>query len=281
MEDDFQIFTSLRYDPALLKVPTSALNGLALAGWNRENSSPFYMLDYHRDRMLRAATYWGWGDAIDILSGDAGLKRLGDFITYAIGDNRQSPLKVRVSITKNGQLSVTAGPVPETPLANLFPERLPPPGDTVYSVNGSGGNSPSTSPEYEVLVDSSKTTWSDHSHFKTTKRVAYDAARQRAQISLPDKKEVLIVDKADGAIMEGSTTTPYLWREGRWVTPAVRKEYHAGQGSGGQNGTSRRWALERGIAIEDTILADSLVDGEECWLSNGVKGFFFGRIKLK
>lgn len=36
----------------------------------------------------------------------------------------------------------------------------------------------------------------------------------------------------------------------------------------------------RGLASEDTIPAESLVDGEECWLSNGVRGFFFGRIKL-
>ncbi|KAJ4302320.1 hypothetical protein N0V88_002464 [Collariella sp. IMI 366227] len=162
MADDFQIFTSLRYDPVLLEVPTSTLSGLALSGWNREHSSPFYLLDYHRDRMLQAAVHWGWEDAV----------------------------------------------------------------------------------KYEILVDSSKTTWSDHSHFKTTKRIAYDAARQRARINLPDLKEVLIVDEADGAVMEGSTTTPYFWREGGWVTPAV-KEYHANQGSGGQNGTSRRWALER------------------------------------
>lgn len=32
--------------------------------------------------------------------------------------------------------------------------------------------------------------------------------------------------------------------------------------------------------MEDTILADSLAEGEECWLSNGVRGFFFGRVKL-
>ncbi len=36
----------------------------------------------------------------------------------------------------------------------------------------------------------------------------------------------------------------------------------------------------RGVAVEETVLAESLVEGEECWLSNGVRGFFFGRVKL-
>jgi len=38
--------------------------------------------------------------------------------------------------------------------------------------------------------------------------------------------------------------------------------------------------LCRGLAVEDDIPVTSLVDGEECWLSNGVRGFMFGRIEL-
>ena len=36
----------------------------------------------------------------------------------------------------------------------------------------------------------------------------------------------------------------------------------------------------RGIAVEEAVQADSVKDGEELWLSNGVRGFMFGRIKL-
>ncbi|SPQ21000.1 e9cf3065-90ff-48b7-9078-acd988178954 [Thermothielavioides terrestris] len=205
MEADFQLFSSLRYDPVLLQVPAS---NLTHAGWNWVTSSPLYMLDYHRDRMLQAAAHWGWQAAVEVLDGDAGLKRLAGFVMDSIGGNQPSPLR-------------------------------------------------------------------------TTKRAVYDGARQRAQISLADKKEVLIVNEADGTVMEGSTTTPYFWREGRWVTPAVNMEDKSEKGAGGQNGTSRRWALEKGLAVEGTILASSLVHDEECWLSNGVRGFFFGRVKLK
>ncbi|KAL2268753.1 hypothetical protein VTJ83DRAFT_3599 [Remersonia thermophila] len=275
MEDNFQIISSLRYDPVLLEVPG---RNLSHAGWNWAAPSPLYMLDYHRDRMLRAAAHWGWDAAVEVLSGETGLKGLAERIMDHIGANEPSPRKVRVVITRDGEVSVSSGPVPATPLANLFPTQLPPPGQSPSSDPSNAALS--TAPGYQVLVDGPQTARSEHTHFKTTKRTPYDGARQRAQISLPDSKEVLIVNAADGSVMEASIATPYFWRDGRWVTPAVSPEYSADKGNGGQDGTSRRWALERGIAVEGTIPAASLVDGEACWLSNGVRGFFYGTITL-
>ncbi|KAK4453824.1 aminotransferase [Podospora aff. communis PSN243] len=277
MDADFQVFSSLRYDPSLRHVPNSSF---AHAGWNHVNASPLYMLDFHRDRMLRAATHWGWDAAIAALSGESGLKNLEGFILQNLGqDNQEIPLRVKVTISKGGEMGVGTSPVPETALSNLYPQRLPNPG---LSSDGSEDWShfPLKSPEYEILVADLKTTPSEYTHFKTTKREMYDQARQRARINLPDKKEVLIINEEDGSVMEGSTTTPYVWRNERWVTPSVNPEYRPKSDSGGQDGTSRRWALERGIAVESVISVGSLVDGEECWLSNGVRGFFFGRIKL-
>ncbi|KAK4150985.1 aspartic peptidase domain-containing protein [Chaetomidium leptoderma] len=242
MEDDFQLFSSLRYDPALHQVPA---RNFSYAGWNWANTSPIYMLDYHRDRMLRAATHWGWDAAVEALKGDAGLAKLRDHIMNSVGETQQGSMRVRISIGKEGELVVSSGPVPETTLANLLPERLPPPDGEEACCGEPSENIPSKSPSYEVLVDGPETARSEHTHFKTTKRAAYDGARQRAQINLPDMKEVLIVNEANGAVMEGSITTPYFWRGGRWVTPIVSQEYSLEKGSGGQNGTSRRWALER------------------------------------
>jgi hypothetical protein len=246
MEPDFQLFSSLRYDPALPQISGGGPE-FSHAGWNWANSSPLYMLDFHRDRMLSAATHWGWDAAVAVLEGDAGLERLGDFIVGSIGDATQAPMRVRVAITKEGALSVTTSLVPETRPQNLFPARLPPPGESQgdASVEGPKEAIPSKTPEYQVLVDATKTVRSEYTHFKTTLRAAYDSARQRAHIGLPDEKEVLIVSETDGAIMEGSITTPYFWRGGRWVTPGVSKAYSLQKGSGGQNGTSRRWALGR------------------------------------
>lgn len=34
------------------------------------------------------------------------------------------------------------------------------------------------------------------------------------------------------------------------------------------------------LAVEEPIHADSLVDGEECWISNGVSGFIAAQVQL-
>lgn len=71
----------------------------------------------------------------------------------------------------------------------------------------------------------------------------YNLARERMGIRLGQLKEVLVA-ATDGVVMEGSVTTPYFWRGGRWVTPSVGARF-GDDGCGGQDGTTRRWALER------------------------------------
>lgn len=39
--------------------------------------------------------------------------------------------------------------------------------------------------------------------------------------------------------------------------------------------------LFRKLAVEEEVKAESLQNGEECWLSNGVRGFLFGKITLQ
>jgi len=84
--------------------------------------------------------------------------------------------------------------------------------------------------------------------------------------------EVLLFNES-GLITEGSLLTPYFYRNGGWVTPAVE-----GDDVGGQRGTSRRWALESGMAVEGTVDVRTLRVGERVWLSNGVRGFGWGKI---
>lgn len=259
MPADFQIFSTLRYDPLLLEVSTRS--NMDYAGWNHVNQSPFYMLDFHRDRMLRAAAHWEWDAVVKKLSGDAGLQWLAKSITGAIinGEDEQErqqqeqqPMRVRVSFSEEGEITVTAAPIPAVPLANLLPQKLPVPGSLLPSSSGDEEGQyvlPGKDGEYEVVLDSQRTPSSEFTHFKTTKRPMYDSARQRAHISLSDKKEVLTVNHKDGTIMEGSVTTPYFWRGGRWVTPPVSAQYSPEDGSGGQNGTTRRWVLEKYDAI--------------------------------
>ncbi|UNI15847.1 Aminodeoxychorismate lyase [Purpureocillium takamizusanense] len=263
-DEVFSLFTSLRYDVKLRQVPS---RGWAYAGWNNSHESPLYMLDYHRDRIVRAATYWQWEDAIEMLSGDAGLARLENIALQAIGDAETRPLRVKIVVDKDGTIQAAKYETPAISVENLFPERLPAPGSVA------GPNDPKIPPRLTLVVDGCLLSRSEFTHFKTTRRVMYDAARERANIRPGEMKEVLVINRDDQSVMEGTTTTPYFWRDGRWVTPPVAAKFSWEDGSGGQDGTSRRWALERGIAVEQTVPLQSLVDGEECWLSNGVGGF--------
>ncbi|KAI1207121.1 aminotransferase [Annulohypoxylon truncatum] len=276
--DDFRLFTSIRYDPELLKVPSL---GFTNVGWNSK-SSPFHMLDFHRDRMLRAAIYWDWTAAIASISGQEGLENLERFLQGATKDLVNGPHRLMITLARDGSLGYEISSLPATHLNNLYPEYLPNQSfdsDSNISVTVRGGKVPIKDPMYDIFVDSQRTTKSEFTHYKTTFRDMYNDARNRAKVNPGDKKEVLLLNE-DGYIMEGSISTPYFWRNGKWVTPPVPRKFDAFQGSGGNDGTTRRWALERHLAAEETVLADSLVDGEECWISNGLRGFICGKVKL-
>lgn len=58
-----------------------------------------------------------------------------------------------------------------------------------------------------------------------------------------------------------------------WVTPPLN--------SGCNASTTRAYALARGMCREESVRADSIVDGEEVWLSNGLRGFIPGIIKIR
>lgn len=69
---------------------------------------------------------------------------------------------------------------------------------------------------------------------------------------------------------EGSLTSVYFARGGRWVTPPVD--------SGGQAGTTRRWALDEGLCVEEVVRREGVAEGEVVWVSNGVRGFIRGTV---
>jgi branched-subunit amino acid aminotransferase/4-amino-4-deoxychorismate lyase len=94
--------------------------------------------------------------------------------------------------------------------------------------------------------------------------------------------EVLIYNPA-GEVMEGSITTVYFQRRPSsspsscsskvmWVTPPLS--------SGCNAGTTRRYALARGICAEQVVRIEELADGEEVWLSNGLRGFMRAVLRI-
>lgn len=257
-ESPFELFSSVRYDHALRSIPQNP--AFAYAGWNSKQSSPFYMLDFHRDRLLRAATYWGWEAAVSTITGDAGLERLECALQSSVDDHilgcDEGALRCRVTLRKDGRLHCSVYAVQETALVGLVPPQLPPPSFMTDSSTSGGRPGPLSSlllslrsemgkHPYEVVLDVDGTAASAYTHYKTTRRQAYDNARQRAGIAGPERKEVLLVNAETGMIMDGSISTIYFWRHGRWVTPPVPSIYGPETGSGGLDGTTRRWALER------------------------------------
>ncbi|KAF4595091.1 Aminotransferase, class IV [Ophiocordyceps camponoti-floridani] len=261
----FSLLTSLRYDLNLERIFSSVPGQTS---WNYDRPSSLYMLDFHRDRLLRAAKHWGWIEATEKLSGHKGLYELERLALEAIGAHESNPKRLRILVTREADISFQIFDTPAQPLENLYPRRLIPPGQIP------GADEPRlTTPCFKLVVDGGATRRSEFTHFKTTRRAVYDSARQRAGICPGDLKEVLILSADDRCVMEGSITTPYFWRKERWVTPPFLRASSRQGGSGGHDGTSRRWALERGLAVEEAISVESLVGGEECWLSNGVSGF--------
>lgn len=260
---DFQIITSLRYDSMLLRVEKNTL----LSGQDG-TPSPFYMLRYHRDRLLAAATFFGWGAVESQLRHADGLSRFARELAHQLNQRQVSgdavgPSKVRVCYSQDGSLRIDIMPIQPVSLDALFPSSLPRP-ESLTAL--------ATPPTVcvEVSVDPALTEPSAFTRFKTTHRDMYTAARSRAGIhSFQDPAEVILVN-LKGQVMEGSLTTVYFFRGGRWVTPPPS--------SGGQAGTTRRWLLEQRLCHEEVILADGIANGEYCGLSNGVRGLFWGQV---
>ena len=87
----FHLFTSLRYDPLLL---SSEENSSPIV--NFESPSPFYMLIYHRDRMLEAAQHFDFHAVAKKLEDGLSLHKelLHKVNEYLQQGGKDGPLKV-------------------------------------------------------------------------------------------------------------------------------------------------------------------------------------------
>lgn len=282
----FEIMTSIRSD-AILK--DAALNSKSP---KTSQPSQFYMLSYHYDRMLAAATSFGWSQAVKNFKNNNGIvqveaameKHLQD--TYGAADY-PSPLKVksypptpplffpssqltispkiRILLPHDGNLQISSTRTPPTSPANLFPHHL------------SHQLCTDNPPKWHIYLSPKPIQPSLYTTHKTTHRAIYDHVRA---ITLPPTDppnsnslsfEVLL-SNTDHMIMEGSITTPYFYRREKWVTPPAAH--------GGNLGTTRRWALERGLCVEEPVPVDSLAPRERIWLSNGVRGWGWGYLEV-
>ncbi|KAF2439304.1 hypothetical protein P171DRAFT_421763 [Karstenula rhodostoma CBS 690.94] len=339
-DHSFHLFTSIRYDPLLLK---SAENSLPIL--NYVSPSPFYMLIYHRDRMLEAAQHFDFHAVTQRLEHGESLHQelLQEVGEYLHRGGHDGPLKMRILFDKAANITIDFAPTPPVPLSTLYPASFDPPRPepTPHPANPdpptflpsplTGGalilgptdafhsnppSEPPPPPEYHLRLDTQPTPTSAFTLLKTTVREQYDAARSRALPTNPagaPYSEVILYNSTH-ELTEGTLTTIYVFRGGRWVTPPVgvpageftaqtlkdvegesadldegelRKPFagrwghsvrSAKVGAGGQRGTSRRWALKKGFCMEEPISVNTVEVGEGVWISSGVRGFAFGRV---
>lgn len=243
--------------------------------------------------------------------------------------------------------------VPAVSLSILYPDPFPSPsssepkplkvspltGGALTLGRGDKLSMPASSgPQWALHLDTEPTPPSSFTSLKTTHRPQYTSSRARAlpaEAGLTEQNpsggtyhEVLMFNSV-GEMTEGSTTSLYFFRGGRWVTPPVgstpkgpaqppvadEKGGDEGQAptksdgessgrrdetdglpqfegrwghslrastswpdSGGQRGTTRRWALRAGICSEEIVEKSTVRIGEEVWVSNGVRGFGKGKV---
>ena len=258
----FKIFSSLRYDTNLPeKVSELQDNDIRIG--------PLYMFAYHRDRLLEAARHFQWPSCIAKLEGKQGLSWLRDEIESIKPDiGKKACCRTRVTLDVHGNVEVEMMPTPRLSPDNLFPTR------EVFDSHlhtTADDTDEKLGVIWTIFLDSEPTEKSPFTLYKTTSRHVYTAARNRTGILSFTSPEEVLMHNLDGEVMEASLTSVYIYRNGQWITPNRQ--------SGGQLGVTRRWALEQDLCTEGTVKIDDLVEGENMWISNGVRGFIRARYR--
>ena len=257
VEEEPYIFATLRYDPILTK---SAEN--TKASFNRP--CPFYLLEHQWTRLQVANWSTSFYRKPEAQKGAGGPSAFWYGLLSAVKHWREShpneraqSLRIKLRSYISGRITTDIRPHYYVPLSSLFVKAL-------------GHPEQITKSDWTVVLDIHPTEITESTMYKTSDRSPYGRARANAGLlELMAPKEVLMYNP-EGAILDGSQSTPYFYRGGRWLTP--------NSSSGGLQGTTRRWALENGLAVEGVVWKDSVQIGEVIWFSNAVRGFFVATV---
>lgn len=256
--EEIYVYASLLYDPALVHSPENTK-----ASFKRP--CPFYLLEHQWTRLGVA----NWSKSRAPNSHGSPSRFLHGLLcavkAYQRSHSdlpRSARLRVRVRSHASGQMTTHITiPAPRPIPSALFPPTF-----------GLPDRLPKT--EWTIILDTQPTEIAESTMYKTSDRYPYARARASAAVADPAvlKREVMLYN-TDGEILDTTSSTPYFFRDGRWVAPA--------SASGGLQGTTRRWALEYGVVDEGVVRKDGLKVGEIVWLSNGLWGFFYARVVIQ
>lgn len=254
-EQEPYVYTSIRYDTRLLKCDKNTA-----ASCNKP--CPFYMLEHHWTRLQIAkwSTFFFADDRPRPNSG--GPSVLFQSLLNAVkqwhekhpGETPEA-LRIKIRAYVGGKFRTEIyHPLKTIPISCLFPPTF-----EVFLHQQKS--------DWTIVLDTEPTEPAESTMFKTNDRSVYGRSRIDAGImNFAQPKEVLLFTP-DNMVLDGSICTPYFYRNGQWVTPE--------SSAGGLQGTTRRWALEQKLAVEEMVPVSSLRHGEIIWLSNGVRGFFW------
>jgi para-aminobenzoate synthetase/4-amino-4-deoxychorismate lyase len=205
--------------------------------------SGYWLLNEHLERLAASAAYFRYPcDQQEILTR---LEKLSlDFAA--------SPMRVRLTLAKDGQMELNASPCPAPatltwPMPEIVLEELP---RVIFSPESTEPSSP----------------WLFH---KTTLRELYDTERQRTLAT--GYYEVLFTN-IKGEVTEGSVTSIFIVQQGTLVTPPME--------CGLLPGVFRRYLLEHApMPVREAILTRrDMEQAEAIFVGNSVRGLI--RVRL-
>lgn len=248
-QDEPHVFTTVRWDPVLLGC---AENTAASCNC----PCPFYMLEHHWTRLQIAKwnTSLVRSSAAELLQ--VLLSAVRQWLANHPGEDPES-LRVKHRVYTSGRTVTEISTISRIPISRLFPDHLRDPEERPEEV------------DWTVCLDQQPIETGAKTKYKTGDRLFYERARASAGIkTFSESREVLLYNH-DEEVMDASISTPYFFRNAGWITPKAD--------SGGQQGTTRRWTLERGMCSEGDIKIHELREGEVVYMSNAVRGYFRAR----
>lgn len=240
------LLSGMRYDPLLSEtVPRS------VAELTRAN---FFLFDEHYHRLKFTADYFcrHSSDDFDLnLSADEFYSKIISTFT-ASGCPLDVPMKLRVLLASDGKLTIELHQTPAR--QNLLDGLL----------------DPLSTPYWDVYKDAKFVPPSPLTSFKTTSRAHYNEARSRCLPGLRPGCEEVLLQNPQGNATEGSITNFAVQRNGKWITPPLS--------TGCLCGVTRHFLLRKGYVEENIVSMQSIKEGDEVLLFNGVIGVVRGTV---
>ncbi|KAJ7040344.1 aminotransferase class IV-domain-containing protein [Mycena alexandri] len=258
MSESFDLLTTTRWDPYLDRL-----------AWNNYDKQPsrFLLLAFHLDRLQQAAAAHEWPAAVAALSYPALHEKCQAAVASYDAVNAPEALRIRITLSRAGLLTVTAFPIPPFKSDPTSPSFFKPLTDSATLYGPALALFADTQPMPPPNLFTST---------KTTERTLYNAARTRVGLSPTSTDahaDVLLYNPAD-QITESSVANVAFYHVDTWVTPPLA--------SGCLPGVLRRWLLQhkriREAEPHELATKAALRPGHWVLLFNSLYGCRLGRI---